>query len=136
MVLPFSVSAYCTLGGLVPKTVLPMRPRSSSIFNFFERTRELTPFKDLRSPSKPIGLRVDRTVSISIDHLLKIVLTIIRLSSVDSDELRGKKGLATAMVSFDQAAIASLSSVNRSSKMSWSSCCTPLSFEPLPGSVE
>jgi hypothetical protein len=40
------------------------------------------------------------------------------------------------MVSFDQAAIASLSSPNRSSKMSWSSCCTPPSSEPLPGSVE
>lgn len=118
MVMPFSVSAYCTLGGLVPKTVLPIRPWSSSIFNFFERTRELTPFKDFRSPSKPIGLSVDRTVSISIDHLLKIVLTINRLISVDSDEFRGAKGLAIAMVSFDQAAIAALSSRNRSSKMS------------------
>src|SRR5712692_64855 len=101
MVMPFSVSAYCTVGGLVLKTVLPMRPLSSSIFNFFERTRELIPFKDFRSPSKPIGFRVDRTVSISIDHLLKIVLTIIRLSSVDSDGFRGAKGLAIATVCFD-----------------------------------
>src|SRR2546428_14144855 len=91
MVKPFSVKAYRTFGGRVFRTSLSMRPLSSSIFNFFERTRELIPFKDLRSPSKPIGFRVYRTVSISIDHLLKIVLTSIRLSSVASDDLWGTK---------------------------------------------
>ena len=118
MVKPFSVKAYRTFGGRVFRTSLSMRPLSSNIFNFFERTRELIPFKDFRSPSKPIGLRVYRTVSISIDHLLKIVVTSTRLSSAASDGLWGMKGLATATVSFDQAAIASLSSLNRLSKMS------------------
>src|SRR2546427_6966380 len=81
MVKPFSVKAYRTFGGRVFKTSLSIRPLSSNIFNFFERTRELIPFKALRSPSNPIGLRVYRTVSISIDHLLKIVLTRDRKST-------------------------------------------------------
>ena len=89
MVKPFSVRAYCTLGGRVFMTCLSIMPSSSSILNLFERIRGLIPLIDFRSPVKPIVLRVYRTVIISMDHLLKMVLMIIRVGSVASDKPSG-----------------------------------------------
>ena len=71
------------------RTFLSIMPSSSSILSLFERTRELIPLMDFRIPVKPVDLRVCRTVIISMDHLLKIVLAIVMVSSVDSGEARG-----------------------------------------------
>lgn len=89
MVKPFSVRAYTTPGGRVFRTFLSITPSSSNILSLFERTLELIPLIDFRSPVKPIDWRMYRAVIISIDHLLKMVLTIARISSLDSDESRG-----------------------------------------------
>jgi hypothetical protein len=70
-------------------------------------------------------------VIISIDHLLKMALTIVRFSSVISDGSRIGKVLVIAIVSFDQAAIASRSSLNRSRRRSEWVRSNLQSFDPV-----